>query len=316
MNTIEYLDFEQPISELLNKINELKHISEDRNMGLDREIERLEQKRKALTRKIFANLTDEQIVRLSRHPMRPHTLDYLKLIFTDFLELHGDRATSQGKAVIGGVAKLDDQPVMVIGHQKGRDTKENLERNFGMANPDEYRKALRLMKLAEKFKLPLFTFIDTPGAYPGLAGEERNQSEAIARNLMEMAKLETPIICTVIGEGGSGGALALGVGDRMLMLQYSIYATVSPEGCASILWRSADKMGEAARVMQLTASKLLNLKLIDEIVKEPEGGAHCNYQEMAANLKASLKANLRSLEKLNTQDLLTQRFQKLMSFGR
>ena len=316
MKILECLDFERPIMDLLAKIDELRQVGTDGRININQEIARLERKSQELTGKIFSSLSDEQIVRLSRHPLRPHTMDYLSAIFSDFVELFGDRQTAAGRAIIGGLARLDNQPVMVIGHQKGRDTKENLTRNFGMANPEEYRKALRLMKMAEKFNLPIFTFIDTPGAYPGLAGEERNQSEAIARNLYVMSELQTPVICTVIGEGGSGGALALGVGDRVLMLQYSIYATVSPEGCASILWRDAEKMGEAAKIMQLTAGKLYQLQLIDEVVQEPLGGAHRDYAAAAATLKDSLQRHLRELQQLTPADLVKQRYQKLMQFGR
>ncbi len=316
MKILECLDFEQPIMDLLAKIDELRQVSSDNHININQEIARLERKSQELTREIFKKLSDEQIVRLSRHPLRPHTLDYLSNIFADFIELFGDRQTAAGRAIVAGIARLDGQPVMVIGHQKGRGTKENLERNFGMANPEEHRRALRLMRMAEKFQLPIITFIDTPGAYPGLAGEERNQSEAIARNIQAMSELRTPIICCVIGEGGSGGALALGVGDRILMLQYSIYATISPEGCASILWRDASKMGEAAKVMQLTAEKLYNLKLIDEVVTEPLGGAHRNYEETCTNLKAALQRNLQELLALDSQQLTANRYQKFMQFGR
>lgn len=313
---LDFLDFEQPIAELLAKIEELRYVGVDSRINISQEIARLEEKSRELTGSIFSSLTAIQIVKLARHPQRPHTLDYIERIFSNFEELFGDRHFASGAAIIGGVARLQDQPVMVIGQQKGRTTKENLERNFAMPNPEEYRKALRLMELAEKFQLPIFTFIDTPGAYPGIGAEERNQSEAIARNLFMMAKLRTPIICTVIGEGGSGGALALGVGDRVLMLQYSIYATISPEGCASILWRSQDKVAEAAETMHLTADKLFKLKLIDQIVPEPLGGAHRNYDVMAQNLKLILLDNLMQLRKLPLDKLMQNRYEKLMSFGR
>jgi acetyl-CoA carboxylase carboxyl transferase subunit alpha len=313
---LNFLDFEQPIAELEAKIEELRYVTTDADVNISEEIARLEGKSRELTTKIFSSLTAIQIVKLARHPQRPHMLDYVPKIFTDFNELFGDRHFAKGNAIIGGLARFDDKPVMIIGHQKGRSTKENIERNFAMPQPEEYRKALRLMELAEKFQLPIFTFIDTPGAYPGIEAEERNQSEAIARNLLEMSKLRTPIICAVIGEGGSGGALALGVGDRILMLQYSIYATISPEGCASILWRSQDKVAEAAETMHLTADKLLKLKLIDQVVSEPLGGAHRNYDEMAAKLKRAFADNLRQLNKLSVDNLVTARYEKLMSFGR
>lgn len=313
---IDFLDFEQPIAELEAKIEELRYMMADTDVNISEEIEKLKTKSRDLTSTIFSSLSDMQIVKLARHPQRPHTLDYIAKIFTDFDELFGDRHCAKGMAIVGGLARLDGKPVMVIGQQKGRNTKENLERNFAMPHPEEYRKALRLMEMAEKFHLPVFTFIDTPGAYPGIAAEERNQSEAIARNLLVMSKLKTPIICTVIGEGGSGGALALGVGDRVLMLQYSIYATISPEGCASILWRSQDKVNEAAEAMQLTADHLYKLKLIEQIVLEPLGGAHRDPDTMAANLKKMLIDNLLLLEQMPLLELLTKRYQRLLSFGR
>lgn len=313
---LNFLDFEQPIAEIEAKIQELRFATDDTNVNVAEEIARLEEQSIKITSDIFASLTAMQIVKLARHQRRPHTFDYIERIFTEFDELHGDRHFAKGSAIVGGVARLDDTPVMVIGHQKGRTTKENIERNFAMANPEEYRKALRLMELAEKFQLPVFTFIDTPGAYPGIAAEEHNQSEAIARNLFAMSKLRAPIICTVIGEGGSGGALALGVGDKVLMLQYSIYATISPEGCASILWRSQDKVAEAAETMHLTADKLLKLKLIDQVIPEPLGGAHRNYDEAAAKCKRAFLDNLRQLKKLPLGQLVENRYQKLMKFGR
>lgn len=313
---LDFLDFEQPIAELLAKIEELRYVGVDNKINISQEIARLEAKSRSLTKSIFSSLTAIQIVKLARHPQRPHTLDYIEHIFTDFDELFGDRHFAKGAAIVGGIARLKDQPVMVIGQQKGKTTKENLERNFAMPNPEEYRKALRLMELAEKFQLPIFTLIDTPGAYPGIKAEERNQSEAIARNLFVMSKLRVPIICTVIGEGGSGGALALGVGDRVLMLQYGIYATISPEGCASILWRSQDKVAEAAEALHLTADKLFKLKLIDQIVPEPLGGAHRDHKVMAENLKQILCDNLTQLRKLPLEKLLHNRYEKLMNFGR
>jgi len=313
---LSFLDFEQPIAELEAKVEELQHATGNADININEEIERLQHKIKKLTESIFSSLTPMQIVKLARHPQRPHTLDYIQKIFTDFDELHGDRHFSKAPAIVGGVARLDGIPVMVIGHQKGRSTKENLERNFGMPNPEEYRRALRLMHMAERFKLPVFTFIDTPGAYPGIEAEEHNQSEAISRNLFDMSKLKTPIICTVIGEGGSGGALAVGVGDCLLMLQYSYYSVISPEGCASILWRNQDKVTEAAEALNLTADKLLELKLIDEIISEPLGGAHRDAQTMADTLKKVLLDRLQELRIQSIEQLLSNRYQRLMSFGR
>lgn len=313
---LNFLDFEQPIAELEAKIKELRYMTADNNINISDEVERLEAKSRELTRTIFSSLSALQIVKLARHPQRPHLDDYIARVFTDFDELHGDRHFAKGSAIVCGICRLDDEPVLVVGHQKGRNTKENIERNFAMPNPEDYRKSLRLMQMAERFQLPIFTFIDTPGAYPGIGAEERNQSEAIARNLFEMSKLRTPIICTVIGEGGSGGGLALGVGDKVLMLQYSYYATISPEGCASILWRSQDKVGEAAETMHLTADKLFKLKLIDQIIPEPLGGAHRDYELMAANLKQTLQDNLRQLKQQPLDQLVNARYQKLMSFGR
>ena len=314
--SLDFLDFEQPIAELKAKINELRFLTEDKNVNISEEIARLEAKSNELTKSIFSSLTAFQIVKIARHPLRPHFLDYVERIFTDFHELNGDRHFAKGTAIVGGICRLDGTPVMVIGHQKGRTTKENIERNFAMSNPEEYRKALRLMKLAEKFQLPVLTFIDTPGAYPGINAEERNQSEAIARNLAEMSNLRIPIICTVIGEGGSGGGLALGVGDKVIMLQYSYYATISPEGCASILWRSQEKVAEAAETMHITADSLLKLKLIDQKITEPLGGAHRDYAGMAITLKEVLLDNLRQLSKVSLDQLVEQRYQKLMGFGR
>ncbi len=304
---LDYLDFEQPICELEEKIDELRRVGADQDINVTDEVKRLEQKSADLTKSIFAQLSDQQIVQVARHPKRPYTLDYIEKIFTDFDELQGDRHSSNGASIVGGLARLNDEPVMVMGHQKGRNTKEKVARNFGMASPEAFRKALRLMKLAEKFGIPVLTFIDTPGAYPGITAEEKNQSEAIARNLYEMAELRTPIIATILGEGCSGGALALGVADRTLMLQYSYYSVISPEGCASILWKSAEKAGEAAEALNLTAHRLKSLKLIQEVVQEPLGGAHRNLDEMADTLKQRLIVNLKSLHKLSLDDLVKQR---------
>ena len=304
---LAYLDFEQLIPELEEKIDEVRGVSTDQDINITDEINKLQQKSAELTRSIFAKLSDQQIVQLARHPKRPYTLDYIEKIFTEFDELHGDRHASAGDSIVGGLAKLDGKPEMVIGHQKGRTTKEKVSRNFGMASPEAFRKALRLMKLAEKFSLPIFTFIDTPGAYPGITAEEKNQSEAIARNLFEMAELKTPIIATVLGEGCSGGALALGVSDRTLMLQYSYYSVISPEGCASILWKSAEKAAEAAEALNLTAKRLLSLKLIQEVIEEPLGGAHRNPGEMAVALKKRLIANLTSLQAITIPELVRAR---------
>lgn len=304
---LDYLEFEQPIAELEEKIEELRRVGNEQDINITAEITTLQQKSAELTKSIFSKLSDQQIVQIARHPKRPYTLDYIEKIFTEFDELHGDRHSSSGDSIVGGLAKLNDQPVMVIGHQKGRTTKEKVARNFGMASPEAFRKALRLMKLAEKFHLPIFTFIDTPGAYPGITAEEKNQSEAIARNLYEMVELKTPIIATILGEGCSGGALALGVADRTLMLQYSYYSVISPEGCASILWKSAASAGEAAEALNLTAKRLLSLKLIQEVIEEPLGGAHRNSDEMATRLKERLVANLKTLQSLSIDQLLKSR---------
>ena len=312
----EYLDFELPIAELEAKIESLRAMAnQDNDINLDDEIARLQKKSIELTEKTFANLDAWQVSKMSRHPNRPYTLDYIEHIFTEFEELAGDRAFADDKAIIGGLARLDGRPVMVIGHQKGRTVKDKVKRNFGMPAPEGYRKALRLMQMAERFKLPIITFIDTPGAYPGVGAEERGQSEAIARNLREMSLLKVPVICTVIGEGGSGGALAIGVGDKVNMLQYSTYSVISPEGCASILWKSADKASTAAEVMGLTANRLKELGLIDNIVREPLGGAHRTYAEMAKNLKKRLLEDLADLDVLNQENLLDRRYQRLMSYG-
>lgn len=313
---LNFLDFEQPIAELQAKIEELRRMGSETDINLGEEIQRLEQKCQELTEQVFANLTVARIVQLARHPLRPYTLDYVNRIFTDFDELQGDRHFSKGSAVIGGIARLEDIPVMIIGHQKGRTTKEKLERNFGMPNPEDYRKALRLMEMAEKFNLPILTFIDTPGAYPGIGAEERNQSEAIAHNLLIMSRLKTPIICTIIGEGGSGGALAIAVGDRILMLQYSIYSVISPEGCASILWKSSAKAAEAAEAMGVSADKIFQLQLVDQILQEPLGGAHRNVDETAATIKKALLQNLQPLQQMSTEQLLAARYEKWMSYGR
>jgi acetyl-CoA carboxylase carboxyl transferase subunit alpha len=311
-----YLDFEQPVADLEAKIDALRSAGNERDLNLNEEISRLRAKSRKLTESIFTSLTSWQISQLARHPMRPYTLDYIQRLFTDFEELHGDRAFADDPAIVSGLARLDGRPVMVIGHQKGRDTREKLRRNFGMPRPEGYRKAMRLMKTAERFRLPVLTFIDTPGAYPGVGAEERGQSEAIARNLYVMAALRTPIVSTVIGEGGSGGALAIGVGDRMLMLKYSTYSVISPEGCASILWKSAGKAAEAAEAMGITADRLRELGLIDEIIREPLGGAHRDTDTMAATLKTSLVSVLDGLERLSIDELLKARYDRLMQYGR
>ncbi|GAB3733994.1 acetyl-CoA carboxylase carboxyltransferase subunit alpha [Silanimonas algicola] len=310
-----FLDFEQPIADLEAKINELRHASTGPAVDIESEIRGLEEKLRARTAEIFATLTPWQISQLARHPQRPYTLDYLGLIAEEFHELAGDRAFADDAAIVGGLARIDGRSVMVIGHQKGRDTKSKIRRNFGMPRPEGYRKALRLMQMAERFKLPILTFIDTPGAYPGIGAEERGQSEAIARNLLEMAELSVPILCTVIGEGGSGGALAVGVGDITLMLEYGTYSVISPEGCASILWKSADKAKDAAEAMGLTAPRLKDNGLIDLIVKEPLGGAHRDPQAMAQTLKATLMAELAKLEGLPKETLLDRRYARLRKYG-
>ncbi|MFC0709267.1 acetyl-CoA carboxylase carboxyltransferase subunit alpha [Azorhizophilus paspali] len=311
-----FLDFEQPIADLQAKIEELRLVGDDNALNISDEISRLQDKSHALTASIFGNLTSWQIAQLARHPRRPYTLDYLEYIFTEFEELHGDRHFTDDAAIVGGVARLDDQPVMVIGHQKGRDVREKVRRNFGMPRPEGYRKACRLMEMAERFKLPILTFIDTPGAYPGIDAEERNQSEAIAWNLRVMARLKTPIISTVIGEGGSGGALAIGVCDRLNMLQYSTYAVISPEGCASILWRTAEKAADAAEAMGITAVRLRELGIVDEVIGEPLGGAHRNPAATAESVRQTLLVQLESLRGLDADSLLEQRYERLMSYGR
>ena len=314
---INYLDFEQPIADLLAHIEELKRISHDSNSSVDltTELNQLEKKNLELTKKIFSSLSDWQISQLSRHPMRPYTLDYVERIFTDFHELAGDRAFADDKAIVGGLARLNGRPVMIIGHQKGRDIRERTLRNFGMPRPEGYRKAMRLMKLAERFNIPVLTFIDTPGAYPGVGAEERSQAGAIAESLKLMSDLNVPIICTVIGEGGSGGALAIGVGDRVNMLQYSTYSVISPEGCASILWKSADKAPLAAEAMNITAHRIKDLGLIDNVVQEPLGGAHRNYDAMAENLKQRLEQDLAELSDMPSDRIIEQRFSRLMKYG-
>ncbi|EPZ3877911.1 acetyl-CoA carboxylase carboxyl transferase subunit alpha [Proteus mirabilis] len=317
--SIIHLEFEKPIVELDEKIDALLAFKQSQDettaVDIDEEIAKLRQKSLSLTRSIFSDLGDWEIVQLARHPMRPYTLDYIKAIFTDFQELAGDRAYADDKAIVAGLARLDRKPVMIIGQQKGRDTKEKVKRNFGMPSPEGYRKALRLMKMAERFHLPVIIFIDSAGAYPGVGAEERGQSEAIARNILEMSRLKTPIICTITGEGFSGGALAIGVGDRVNMLQYSTYAAISPEGCASILWKNADKAPIAAQTMGMTAPKLQALGIIDSIIPEPLGGAHRHYQQSAEFVKKQLLADLTELNSYSKEKLLEKRYQKLMSYG-
>jgi acetyl-CoA carboxylase carboxyl transferase subunit alpha len=310
-----FLDFEQPIAELDAKIEELRHASHGQAFNIDEEVARLREKLKLKTNEIFRNLTPWQVTQLSRHPGRPYTLDYISVMCDEFHELAGDRAYADDAAIVGGLGRINGRSVMIIGHQKARDTKGKVRRNFGMPRPEGYRKALRLMKMAERFGLPLITLIDTPGAYPGVGAEERGQSEAIARNLLEMADLKTPIICTVIGEGGSGGALAIGVGDRTVMLQYSTYSVISPEGCASILWKSAEKARDAAEALGLTAPRLLELGLVDKVVREPLGGAHRNPHSMAVRLKAVLLNQLDELEALPVKDLMDLRYKRLRGYG-
>ncbi len=313
---LKFLEFEQPIAELEAKIDELRFVGDDSEINISDEIERLKEKSDALTRSIFASLSSWQVAQLARHPLRPYTLDYLEVISPDFQELHGDRMFADDPAIVGGIGRLDGRPVVFIGQQKGRDTKARVRRNYGMPKPEGYRKALRLMRLAERFRLPVVTLIDTPGAYPGLDAEERGQSEAIARNLFEMARLKTPVVSVVIGEGGSGGALAIGVADRLLMLEYSVYSVISPEGCASILWKSAEKAAAAAEAMGITAARLRELGLVDEVLREPLGGAHRDPPAMAATLHTALVAALRDLEILDLAELLRRREQRLQAFGR
>ena len=312
---MNFLEFEQPIAELEAKIEELRYLGDDKNINVGEEITRLQKSSRELTESIFAELTPWQIAQVARHPQRPYTLDYIERIFTDFHELHGDRSYADDQAVVAGLARLDSIPVAVIGHQKGRDIKERIHRNYGMPKPEGYRKAMRIMQLAERFKIPVLTFIDTPGAYPGIGAEERGQSEAIARNLLVMSGLKSPIIATVIGEGGSGGALAIGVADRLLMLQYSTYSVITPEGCASILWKSADKAEEAAVAMGITSDRLNELGLVDELITEPPGGAHRDYESTAETIKQSLLTHLASLRAVNTEDLVESRQKKLREMG-
>jgi acetyl-CoA carboxylase carboxyl transferase subunit alpha len=312
---LNFLDYEQPIAELEAKIEELRHMSSDSELNITDEIQTLQQKSKDLTKSIFSSLTPWQTTQMARHPQRPYTLDYIEAIITDFEELHGDRAYGDDQALITGMGRLNGRPVMVIGHQKGRDTKEKVARNFGMPRPEGYRKALRVMKLAERFGMPVVTFIDTPGAYPGIGAEERGQSEAIARNLFEMAQLRTPIISTVIGEGGSGGALAVGVADHLMMLEYSIYSVISPEGCASILWKSAEKASDAAATLGVTSDRLKGLGLIDQVLDEPLGGAHRQPSEMAERIRDAIELKLRELESLSLDDLVASRQERLLNYG-
>jgi len=312
---LKFLDFEQPIVELEAKIEELRNVEFDNDINISDALKQLEDKCQILTQDIFSNLSDWQMSQISRHPGRPYTLDYIDLMLTDFHELHGDRTYADDPAIICGLARLEGQPVMVMGHQKGRDTKEKIYRNFGMPKPEGYRKALRVMKLAERFDLPVICLIDTPGAYPGIGAEERGQSEAIARNLFEMAKLRTPVISVVIGEGGSGGALAIGVGDRLIMLEYSTYAVISPEGCASILWKSAEKAKLAAEAMGITSDRIREQGLVDEVVREPLGGGHRDFQKTALNLRETLLRHLQELKKDNIDDLLAKRYHRIMGFG-
>ena len=312
---LSFLEFEQPIAELEAKIDELRFVSSDAEVNVGEEIARLRARSRALTTSIFAGLTPWQVAQLARHPQRPYTLDYAATIFEDFHELHGDRMYSDDLAIVGGFARLAGRPVMLIGHQKGRDTKERVRRNYGMPKPEGYRKALRLMKLAERFRIPVITLIDTPGAYPGVGSEERNQSEAIARNLFEMARLRVPVITTVIGEGGSGGALAIGVCDRLIMLEYSVYSVISPEGCASILWKSADKKELAADAMGITAERLNKLGLVDEVLKEPLGGTHRDPQAMADTLKEALVRHLAEVANWPEEELLTRRYNRVRAQG-
>lgn len=312
---VNFLDYEQPIAELEAKIDELRYMSNDSDLNITEEIQKLKEKSESLTKTIFSSLTAWQTTQMARHPERPYTLDYIHRIITDFEELHGDRAYADDAALITGIGRLNGRSVVVIGHQKGRDTKEKIARNFGMPRPEGYRKALRVMKMAERFGMPIVTFIDTPGAYPGIGAEERGQSEAIARNLFEMSQLKTPIISTVIGEGGSGGALAIGVGDHLMMLQYSVYSVISPEGCASILWKSAERAADAAETLGVTSERLKGLGLVDRIIPEPLGGAHRDVDEMAERVRDALEVKLRELEALPIESLIEQRQARLLSYG-
>ncbi|KNZ31535.1 MAG: acetyl-CoA carboxylase subunit alpha [Methylibium sp. NZG] len=316
MSKRHFLEFEQSVADLETKIEELRYVQSESAVDISEEIDRLGKKSLQLTKDIYSNLTPWQVTQIARHAQRPYTLDYVAEMFTDWQELHGDRAFADDRSIVGGMARFNGEPCMVIGHQKGRDTKERGLRNFGMSRPEGYRKALRLMKLAEKFGLPVFTFVDTPGAYPGIGAEERGQSEAIGRNIFEMAQLEVPIIATIIGEGGSGGALAISVGDQMLMLQYSIYSVISPEGCASILWKTAERASDAAEALGITAHRLKALGLVDKIINEPVGGAHRDTKQMAAFLKRALNDSLRQVSDLKTKELLQRRYERLQSYGR
>ena len=311
-----FLDFEQPIAELTNKIDELRFVQDESAVDISDEIARLKKKSRELTKSIFSKLTPAQISQVSRHPQRPYTLDYINGIFTDFEELHGDRHYSDDHAIVGGLARFNSQSVMVIGHQKGRDTKEKIRRNFGMPRPEGYRKALRLMKTAEKFNIPVMTFVDTPGAYPGIGAEERGQSEAIGRNLYELTRLHVPVLCTIIGEGGSGGALAVAVGDYVNMLQYSTYSVISPEGCASILWKTAEKAADAAQALGITAKRLQELDVIDKVIDEPLGGAHRDFETTMKNVKTVLEQQLSEAQSITMPDLLSRRFDRIMAYGK
>ncbi len=316
MSKKHFLEFEQPVADLETKIDELRYVQNESAVDISEEIDRLSKKSLQLTKDIYASLTPWQVTQIARHPQRPYTLDYVNEIFTDFQELHGDRHFADDQSIVGGLARFNGQACMVIGHQKGRDTRERGLRNFGMSRPEGYRKALRLMKLAEKFSLPIFTFVDTPGAYPGIGAEERGQSEAIGRNIFEMAQLEVPIIVTIIGEGGSGGALAISVGDQLLMLQYSIYSVISPEGCASILWKTSERAADAAEQLGITAHRLKALGLVDKIVNEPVGGGHRDVKAMAAQLKRALNDALRQVSDLKPKELLQRRYERLQTYGR
>ncbi len=312
---MNFLDFEQPIAELEAKIEELRYMGDDGDINIGEEVSKLEKRSSELTDSIFSSLDPWQVSQVARHPQRPYTLDYIERVFTDFHELHGERHLGDDPAIVCGLARLDGKAVALIGHQKGRDIKERIERNYGMPKPEGYRKALRIMNMAERFSLPVITFMDTPGAYPGIGAEERGQSEAIARNLLSMSELRTPIVSIVIGEGGSGGALAIGVTDKLMILEYSTYSVISPEGCASILWKSADKASDAAEAMGITAERLLQAGVVDEIIKEPLGGAHRDYDDIAASVKSALKNSLNELQKMSIEDVLEQRYKKLRSFG-
>jgi acetyl-CoA carboxylase carboxyl transferase subunit alpha len=316
MSKRHFLDFEQPMADLETKIEELRYVQSESAVDISEEIDRLSRKSQQLTKDVYASLTPWQVTQVARHPQRPYSLDYIGEIFTEFQELHGDRHYADDQSIVGGLARFNGQACVVIGHQKGRDTKERAARNFGMSRPEGYRKALRLMKSAEKFGLPVFTFVDTPGAYPGIGAEERNQSEAIGRNIFEMTQLEVPIVATIIGEGGSGGALAISVADQVLMLQYSVYSVISPEGCASILWKTAERASEAAEALGITAHRLKALGLVDKIINEPVGGAHRDLKQMCVQLKRALNDALRQVADLKTKDLLQRRHERLQAYGR